>query len=183
MISIKGDSISLINTNIPPLPRVLAEAEDMRGSKFPNNDLLVSGGKVKIYNDEHAKNCGEDGDGEWRCDYGKCQYGEFEGYDWKDTYLVYSHSSNQWKEVGKMKESRFNHSSVLLNGCVFTCGGDGYESDTDETYPHEVFCSDGGVNERKKLPVAISGHTATKINEFQYLICGGYDMIVSKTSP
>ena len=100
----------------------------------------------------------------------------------------------QWKEVGKMKMSRFNHSSVLLNGCVFSCGGDrsyrlsvsGYyglpPDEPQKTSSHEVFSLDGIVKERKELPIALSHHTANKINETQYMICGGYGAKVSKTS-
>ena len=42
VVSIKKDSISLINTTIPLLPKGL---EHLRGAQLPNHDLLVSGAK------------------------------------------------------------------------------------------------------------------------------------------
>ena len=168
VISIKYDSMSLVNTTFRPLPMTL---KGLRGTQLPNNDLLVSGGSIMVI-DQHIS-----------------YLTEVSGIS--DTYLLYNHASKQWKEVGKMKMSRFNHSSVLLNGCVFSCGGDrSYSSRPDllrpdkhqKTSSHEVISLDGIVKERKELPIALSHHTANKINETEYMICGGYDANVSKTS-
>ena len=151
-----NDSISRINTTIPNLPKkhgYQGALQDMRGTRLPNNDLLLSGGFRMCGNGMYTKVI-------------------------EDTYLLYSQSTNQWKEVGKMKMPRYDHSSVLLNGCVYSCGG--YKRWMSHERHHEVFSLDGSVKDRKELPIALSGHTASRLNENQYMICGGVDENVSK---
>ena len=153
-----NDSISLINTIIPPLPSESygsfgCALQGMRGSRLPNNDLLVSGG---------FKMCGNSMFHKVR----------------QDTYLVYNNSTNQWKEVGKMKMARCAHSSVLLNGCLYSSGG--VVSSVEITSHHEVLNLDGRIEEKKELPIALSCHTANKLNEYQYMVIGGSDKDVSK---
>ena len=177
--------MSLVNTTFPPLPTTF---EGMRGSPLPNNNLLVSGGYIKTIDQEIR-----DLVSTFSCQ-PRRQMEVFPKKCIPDTYLLYNHASKQWKEVGKMKMARCNHSSVLLNGFVFSCGGDrSYRLSVSSCYgippdkpqkisSHEVFSLDGIVKERKELPIALSYHTANKINETQYMICGGYGAKVSKTS-
>ena len=40
-----------------------------------------------------------------------------------DEYLHYEDGSNHWTNVGTMKKARFSHSSVWIDGCLFTTGG------------------------------------------------------------
>ena len=142
VVSIKKDSISLINTTIPLLPKGL---EHLRGAQLPNHDLLVSGATGSNRNDE---------------------------------YLRFDRASNQWKKVGTMKKANHLHSSVLLNGCLYSCGSrfSSYKS----TSHHEVLNLDGGVEEKRELPIALRYHTANKLNENQYMVIGGYEKYVSK---
>ena len=72
-----------------------------------------------------------------------------------------------------MKEGRYAHSSVLLNGCLYSCGG--VDSSNNQTSHHEVLNLDGRVEEKKELPIALWGHTANKLNDNQYIVIGGYD--------
>ena len=138
MKSIKNDSLSIINSNIPSLPKGLG---DLRGTQLPNHDLLVSGG--------------------------------YTGSKWNDEYLRFSLSSNQWKKVGTMKIARKSHSSVLLNGCLYSCGG--RDSSGKRTSHHEVLDLEGRVEEKKELPFALSRHSAHKLNENQYMVIGGWN--------
>ena len=142
VVSIKSDSISIINTTIPSLPKGL---NNLRGTTLPDHDLLVSGGYTgSVRNDE---------------------------------YLRFDQASNQWKKVGTMKMARHYHSSVLLNGGLYSIGGNlgiGLYSH------HEVFNLDGRVEEKKELPIALSGHTANKLYENKYMVIGGRDKNVSK---
>ena len=136
VVSIKKDSISIIKTTIPFLPKGLSW---LRGTQLPNQDLLVTGG--------------------------------FTGSVLNDEYLRFSQESNQWLKVGTMKVARSSHSSVLLNGCLYSCGG--VDSSDNETSHHEVLNLDGRVEEKKELPIKLKHHTATKLNETQYMVCGG----------
>ena len=139
VVSIKKDSISMINSTVPSLPKGLA---GLRGTQLPNQDLLVSGGRTgDVMNDE---------------------------------YLRFSQDSNQWKKVGTMKKARGLHSSVLLNGCVYSCGG--VDSSGRAISHHEVLKLDGIVEKKKELPIELACHTANKLNNNQYMVCGGYDI-------
>ena len=148
VVSIKKDSISIINSTIQSLPKRLTQ---LRGTQLPNHDLLVSGG---------------------------CP---FTGPDCNDEYLRFSQDSNQWKKVGTMKKARRLHSSVLLNGCLYSTGG--YDLSNKITSHHEILNLDGRVEEKKELPIQLWGHTANKLNENQYMVCGGWDKNVSKNVP
>ena len=73
-----------------------------------------------------------------------------------------------------MKKANHLHSSVLLNGCLYSCGSrfSSYKS----TSHHEVLNLDGRVEEKKELPSKrLSSHTAHRLNENQYIVIGGYD--------
>ena len=146
VVSIKNDSISIINTTIPSLPKRLST---LQGTQLPNQDLLVSGGD------------GLERDF-WRLN---------------DEYLRFSQDSNQWMKVGTMKKARHFHSSVLLNGCLYSSGGS--DSSAKITSHHEVLTLDGRVEEKKELPIALLKHTANKLNENQYMVCGGEERNVS----
>ena len=88
-----------------------------------------------------------------------------------DEYLRFNHASSLWKKVGTMQNARYSHSSVLLNGCLYSCGG--FYSPIKATSHHEAFSLDGGVNEKRELPIALSNHSANKLNESQYMVIGG----------
>ena len=88
-----------------------------------------------------------------------------------DEYLRFNHASYQWKKVGTLKNARYSHSSVLLNGCLYSCGG--FYSTSKATSHHEAFSLDGVVNEKRGLPIPLFNHTANKLNESQYMVIGG----------
>ena len=116
-----------------------------RGTQLPNRDLLVTGGYT--------------GSVTWPVR--------------NDEYLRFSQKSNQWLKVGTMKMTRSSHSSVLLNGCLYSCGG--VDSSDNVTFHHEVLNLHGRVEEKKELPIKLKLHTANKLNENQYMVIGGFD--------
>ena len=98
-----------------------------------------------------------------------------------DDYFHYKDGSNQWIQIGTMERARSAHSSVYMDGFLFTIGG--LDSSGDPTKPlahHEEFSIHGGVKERKTMPIALLDHTATVFSPHKMLVCGGWDEYVSK---
>ena len=93
-------------------------------------------------------------------------------------YLFLKDCSDQWKNVGTTKTARIFHSSVFIDGCLYTSGGYG---SNQRFINHEEFSFERGVKERKEVPIALYGHTATAFGQGKILIAGGWDMHVSKT--
>ena len=60
---------------------------------------------------------------------------------------------------------------------MFSFGGDvsSWYSTTEDfsTTDNEEFSIEGGVKERKEMPIALNGHTATIFGEHKILISGG----------
>ena len=86
-------------------------------------------------------------------------------------YYLLKNGSDQWKKIGTLQTKRMFHASVFIDGCLFTSGGTN----------HEEFSFERGVKERKEVPIALYGHTATAFGQGKILIAGGWDMRVSKT--
>ena len=95
-----------------------------------------------------------------------------------DEYLLFKPGSNQWKKVGTMKRARWLHASVCFDGDLFTVGGK--DSFCAAISHHEQFSFEGGVMDKKQLPIALYGHTATIFDYHKMLICGGRDRMVGK---
>ena len=94
-------------------------------------------------------------------------------------YMLFKQGSNQWKKVGTMKRARWLHSSVCFDGDLFTIGGkDSFN--TRIISHHEQFSFEGGTKDKKELPIALYGHTATIFDYHKMLICGGRDDLVGK---
>ena len=94
-------------------------------------------------------------------------------------YLLYERKAKKWKKVGTMKNARDAHSSVFLNGCLFTCGGvitSGFLISPSSF--HEGF-TEKFPRKKKELPIPLAYHTATNLNENQFLVVGGWDQNVS----
>ena len=117
-------------------------------------------------------------------------------YEWfdvkvcNDEILHYKIGSNQWNKVGTMKNVRYNHSSVWMDGFLLTSGGE----ETVESFMnnrreiehirktvshHEEFSLEEGVKERKELPIVLKCHTATRFGRHKVIICGGMGNSVS----
>ena len=95
-------------------------------------------------------------------------------------YIVFKQGSNQWKKVGAMKRARSFLTSIFINGNLFTIGG--VDSLHEAISHHEQFSVEVGAKERKRLPIALYGHTATIFDENKIIVCGGLDELkVSKT--
>ena len=90
-----------------------------------------------------------------------------------DEYQIYKNGFNQWKKVGTMRKARYYHSSVMIDGYLFTAGG---RDSSWLTSSHlEEFSFLGGVKEKKEMPVSLYSHSATILDKNKMLICGGLD--------
>ena len=121
----------------------------LAGAQLPNGDLMISG----------------------RCGDTESRY--------NDSYYHYKKGSNQWKKVRTMKGARQGHSSVFIDGSLFTTGGHfvNYSSPSFgaqyHVSSHEEFSIKDGMKLRKEMPIGLSGHTATVFGKHTMLICGG----------
>ena len=151
VIAIVNDSISHLISSIPSLPYYgFHDRMFYCGTQLPNGDLLLAGGGLVRY--------------------GGC--GRYIGPQKCYKYHHYREGSIHWSEVGTMKMARNQYASVLIDGCLLTTGGnDSYTG--DYTSHLEKFSFAGGVEEKKKMPIALSGHTATIFGKHKMLICGG----------
>ena len=95
-----------------------------------------------------------------------------------DEYLLFKQGPNQWTKLGTMKRERWHHSSVYVDGVLLTTGGS--NSTHNALAHHEHFSFDGGVKDRKELPIALRRHRATMFGNNKMLISGGCDIQVSK---
>ena len=130
------------------IPSIPKGLGGLSGTQLPNGDLIINGG--------------------FDCIESRCNNGIFH----------HKNGSNQWKRVGAMKRAKGGHSSVLIDGSLFICGGCnslGYDLSN-----HEEFSFKGGLKDRNEMPIALRGHTATVFGKHTMLICGGEDR-VSKT--
>ena len=101
----------------------------LRGAKLLSGNLLVCGGRV---------------------------YGTKSGGIWKsDEYMVFKQGSNQWKKVGTMKRARSHNSSTYINGSLLTVGGRDSNPSSNAISHHEQFSFEGGIKDRKELPIAL----------------------------
>ena len=148
--------ISLSKTSIlsvkPEIPSLKMNMSRFGGAQLPNGDLLVAGGY--------------DGCGPYHYHHNK--------------YFHLKNGSKEWKEVGTMRQKRTEHSTVFINGSMFSCGGS-LGNHTTLSH-HESFSLNGGLRELKALPIALKQHTTTIISQNEILVCGGRDKDVSQLS-
>ena len=142
-IAIVNDSISNLNSSITHLPFYLRRLAFFSVAQLPNGDILLAGGL--------KTDC----------------ISSFKS----DEYLHYRNGSNEWTLVATMKVARYQHTSLLIDGCLFTAGG--IDSFDDYTSHLEKFSFEGGVEQKKKMPIALKCHTATMFGNHKMLICGG----------
>ena len=81
-----------------------------------------------------------------------------------DEYLLFKDGSKQWTKVGASKRALLSHSSVLIDGCLLTTGGE--LTDWKPIANHEEFSLHGGVKERKEMLNALFVHTSTINTKF-----------------
>ena len=94
-----------------------------------------------------------------------------------DEHLLYKVGLDQWRKVGTMKEARCWHSSVWIDGRLLTTGGwNPYDAKNrlKITPHHEEFSFDGGVKERKEMPMSLDDHAATIFDRNKMIVTGGY---------
>ena len=135
--------VSHLSPSIPPLPFYMSDLEHFSVTQLSNGDVLLAGGVIR-----------------------SCF-----SFDLSDKYLHYRKGSSQWEKVATMKTARYDHTSVLIDGYLFTAGG--IDSFGDYKSDLEKFSFEGGVKEKKKMPIALKCHTATTFGNHKMLICGG----------
>ena len=99
--------------------------------------------------------------------------------DWCNEYLLLKDGSDQWKRIGTSQTKRLYHSSVFIDGCLYTTGG---SRDYLPFLNHEEFSFERGIKEKKDMPIFLYGHTATIFGPGKLLICGGQEMNVRKNN-
>ena len=77
-----------------------------------------------------------------------------------------------------MKNVRRHHSSVWMDGCLLTTGGEEQQKENSRKLwknisHHEEFSLKEGVKERKELPIVFRCHKATKFDHHKMIVCGG----------
>ena len=156
MISLKQRSITHEDQSVPFLPKGLCV---LGGAQLPDGDSLVCGGNTAKEGWEFC--IGPEAKEGWK----------------NDDYLVLRKGSKSWSSIGRMLEPRSNHSSLFINGSVFSCGGKDMAKNISSH--HEEFRMNGSVNERKELPVKLVGHTIVKLASKKYMLIGGLGKNVS----
>ena len=131
------------------IPSLATGLARLAGAQLPNGDLMISGG---CYETESLYNYG---------------------------YYHYKKGSNQWQKVGTMNGAREGHSSVFIDGGLFTTGGY-FETHFQNgglcgshLSSNEEFSIKEGMKLRKEMPIGLSSHTATVFGKHTMLICGG----------
>ena len=159
-IAIVDDSISHLIPAIPSLPNIepilepIMEPntkfgfENFTAIQLPNGDILLAGGLLTRVCRNLAEEVGK-----------------------SNKYVHYRKDSDQWTTVATMKMARYRHASILIDGCVFTTGG--IDSEGECISHHEKFSFEEGVEDKKEMPIALEGHTATIFGKHKLLICGG----------
>ena len=146
VITIGKYFVTCVNQTIPNVPR---KSHGLQGAQLPNGNLLVCGG-AKCFHDR------------WRIGMDIEKHGEYHLFK-----LGYEH----WTKVGTMKWARVYHASVFYEGSLYTTGG--LDPANNVISHHEEFSINGDVREKKRLPIALQGHTATMFDQHTMLICGG----------
>ena len=201
VISLKNDSISQSEIRIPALPIYhrlrglpMFLKNILLATKLPNGDFLLCGkpDSLLIYNSEKPE------------DYGWCGTGYYNRQllSDNDMYFVLKKGTYEWTYFTQMKQEMHDHASVLVGGCIYSCGGteqfgrgqtrkeQGWMKWMNEMIwggrlksDHLAFSLYGGHpqwKELKEMPDAVKGHASTKLNENQIMITGGEDANVSK---
>ena len=178
VISLKQESISLEQESIPCLPIGLCV---FGGTLMPNGDLILCGG-----------NTAKDG---WEY----CEVPKIGAQDgWKnDEYLFLRKMGESWTTIGNMIEPRSNHSTVFINGSVFSSGGK--DSEKKIFSHHEeiklrdssYLCQSSKLQSydprktiivkhyKEDVPMKLVGHNAIELDESKYILIGGLDKNVS----
>ena len=153
-----NDSIARLIPSIPSLP-CLGYRSDKNlifycGIQLHNGDFLLAGGTL-VHGCTGAENC------YW--------------------YLHYRKGTNRWEILETMNMARHQYASVLIDGCLFTTGGidlslheySFYNRNSTITSYVEKFSFEGGIEEKKNMPIALAYHTATMFGNYKMLVCGG----------
>ena len=83
--------------------------------------------------------------------------------------ICYRFNNDVWEEFTSMKEKRTSAAGVIYNKKLHIFGGwDGSKLQTSE-----IIDVDGGVSDGPDLPLALSGHAMTSINNTVSIISGG----------
>ena len=165
VISITKDSVSQTNKVIPCLPM---ETQVTGGTQLPNGDFLICGAgeELNVINHENDS----------------CNYLLF-----KDGFI-------EWAKVKTKNRAQdwnvFPKQSVFIDGCMYTTKDSSWNGHSNhsssilcssprEGYFHEKLSFEICVQERKAMPIALAGRTATLYSKHEYIVCGGFDKEVT----
>ena len=99
-------------------------------------------------------------------------------------YLHHKEGFDRWRNIERMKKARSYHSSLWIDGRLLTTGGK--DPSGKPTSCHEEFSFDVKKGrwkkwkERKEMPKALYGHTATIFDQKKMIVVGGQNQKVSQ---
>ena len=88
-------------------------------------------------------------------------------------YLILKKGEQTWLSIGSMLKPRAHHSSIAMNGSIFSCGGLEPHSIIPFEHHEEFRLEDKIVRERKELPIKLRHHSATGLDQNRYMVIGG----------
>ena len=151
VLELRKKFVTRIGLKIPDLPL------ELHGFRFLAFDFAISNGKLLL--------CG----------------GRQSTLTYNYQYLILKKGEQTWSSMGSMLKPRAFHSSIVLNGSIFSCGGIEPHSISPFDHHEEFPLEDKNVRERKKLPSKLRFHSATEIDQNRYMVIGGKGQVgVSK---
>ena len=92
-------------------------------------------------------------------------------------YFILEKGERKWSSAGSMLKPKAFHSSVFMNGSIFSCGGIEPLGIISHGCHEEFRLEDKIVRERKKLPIKLQYHSATEIDQNRYMVVGGIGQV------
>ena len=92
-------------------------------------------------------------------------------------YFILEKGDRKWSSIGSMLKPRAYHSSVFMNGSIFSCGGIEPLGIIPHVCHEEFRLEDKIIKERKKLPIKLQYHSATEIDQNRYMVVGGIGQV------
>ena len=98
-------------------------------------------------------------------------------WDYNCEYLILKKGEQTWSSIGSMLKSRAHHSSIVMNGSIFSCGGIEPHRISPFEHHEEFRLEDKIVRERKELPIKLRFHSATDLDQNRYMVIGGIGQV------
>ena len=152
VLQLRQNLVTGIDWHIPNLPEL---SHSFQVARISNGAVLLCGGHnydVNLENDDTTVD-----------NYNPPTFNQY--YIWKK-------GEPTWSPMGNMLVPRSSHSSVFMNGSIFSCGG--WDHEPKILDHHEEFrLEDKIVRERKPLPIKLQYHSAKEIDQNRYMVMGG----------